>query len=224
MFCIMWLFSFFFLPSILVLFFLTYVEKNKVFPLLLGLGCGAIYVFFAILFGSEYRIVPADFLKNFNWYFFQEVCLPTVLITFLFFLFFKESLAFKIDVLFFVLAGFYTLYIPFRLLFRSGSFSAFLLFFKPIFLTCSIIGFSFSLRLIYTNIKGDKLPLLYILPILLGIGSCVCPAIAEVIWFSGGSKGLWGSIVGIEIVFAFALVVLNHHKMFVLEKNKQIAE
>lgn len=224
MFYIMWLFSFFFLPSILVLFFLTHVEKNKVFPVLLGLGCGAIYVVFAILFGSEYRIVPADFLKNFSWYFLQEVCLPTVLITFLFFLFFKDSFAFKIDVLFFVLAGFYTLYIPFRILFRSGGFSAFLLFFRPIFLTCSIVGFSYSLRLIYKNIKGDKLPLFFILPILLGVGACVCPAIAEVIWFSGASKGLWGSIAVIEIIFTCALIVLNHRNMFVLGKNNQMAE
>ena len=224
MFCVMWLFSFFFLPSILVLFFLTHVEKTKVFPLLLGLGCGAIYVFFAILFGSEYRIIPADFLKNFSWYFLQEVCLPTVLVTFLFFLFFKDSLAFKIDVLFFVLAGFYTLYIPFRILFSSGAFSAFLLFFKPIFLTCSIIGFSYSLRLIYKNIKGDKLPLLFILPIFLGVGSYICPAIAEVIWFSGGSSTLWGSISVIEIMFTFALVVLNHRRMFVFGKNKKITE
>ena len=200
------------------------MEKTKVFPLLLGLGCGAIYVFFAILFGSEYRIIAADFLKNFSWYFLQEVCLPTVLVNFLFFLFFKDSLAFKIDVLFFVLAGFYTLYIPFRILFRSGAFSAFLLFFKPIFLTCSIVGFSFSFRLIYKNMKGEKLPLFFILPILLGVGCCVCPAIAEVLWFSGGSSTLWGSISVIDIMFTFALVVLNHRRMFVFGKNKKITE
>jgi hypothetical protein len=78
--------------------------------------------------------------------------------------------------------------------------------------------------LIYKNIKGDKLPLLFILPIFLGVGSCICPAIAEVIWFSGASKGLWGSIVVIEIIFTFALIVLNHRNMFVFGKNNQITE
>ena len=69
--------------------------------------------------------------------------------------------------------------------------------------------------------KGEKLPLFFILPISLGVGCCVCPAIAEVLWFSGGSSTLWGSISVIEIMFTFALVVLNHRRMFVFGKNKK---
>ena len=207
---IMWLFAVFFLPSILVMYFMTHVNRNKFFSVLLGLGFGAAYVVFAILFGSEYRLVPADFFKNFSWIFLQDSFLPAIIVTALFFLLSRDSFQFKVNVLFLVLSGFYVLYIPFRILFRSGAFSSFILFFKPILLACFVLGFAFAIRLFYKNLKGAKNMLMFILAVVLGLFCAVAPALAEVFWFSGSPVLLWGFVAVLEILFTLVLVALNH--------------
>lgn len=218
----MWLFAFFFLPCILVLYFINHANMNKIYSVLLGLGCGAAYVVFAILFGSEYRVISVNFFKNFSWLFLQETFLPAVIITILFFFLSKDSFQFKVNMLFLVLAGFYTLYIPFRILFRSGAFTAFTLFFKPILLACFVLGFSFAIRLFYKNLKGQKGGTIFVLPIFLGLGCTVAPAIAEVFWYAGSSAILWLLIGMLEILFAVVLLALNHVNITNIKKASEM--
>lgn len=219
---IMWLFAFFFLPCILVLYFMDHANRSKVYSVLLGLGCGAVYVVFAILFGSEYRVISVNFFKNFSWLLLQETFLPAIIITILFFLLSKDSFQFKVNVLFLVLAGFYTLYIPFRILFRSGAFTAFTLFFKPILLACFVLGFSFAIRLFYKNLKGQKVVILFVLPVFLGLGCTVAPAIAEVFWYAGSPVILWLLMGMLEILFAVVLLVLNHVNITNMKKTSEL--
>ncbi len=218
----MWLFAVFFLPCILVLYFINHANRGKVYSVLLGLGCGAAYVVFAILFGSEYRVISVNFFKNFSWLFLQEAFLPTTIITILFFLLFRDSFQFKVNVLFLVLAGFYTLYIPFRILFRSGAFTAFTLFLKPILLACFIVGFSFAIRLFYKNLKGQKATALFVLPIFLGLGCTAAPAITEVFWYAGSPAILWLSTGMLEILFAVTLLALNHVNVTNMKKTREL--
>ena len=219
---IMWLFAVFFLPSILILYFLTHVNRNKVFSVLFGVGLGAVYVIFAILFGSEYRIVPADLFKNFRWIFLHDVFLPAIIVTALFFLLSRDSFKFKINVLFLVLSGFYVMYIPFRILFRSGAFAFFTLFFKPILLTCFVLGFSFAIRLFYKNLKGAKNVLMFILPVLLGLCCTMAPALAEVFWFSGSPVISWLFVGMLEILLTLVLVALNHVNFAAVGKKQSV--
>lgn len=218
----MWLFAFFFLPCILVLYFMDHANRSKVYSVLLGLGCGAVYVVFAILFGSEYRVISVNFFKNFSWLLLQETFLPAIIITILFFLLSKDSFQFKVNVLFLVLAGFYTLYIPFRILFRSGAFTAFTLFFKPILLACFVLAFSFAIRLFYKNLKGQKVVILFVLPVFLGLGCTVAPAIAEVFWYAGSPVILWLLMGMLEILFAVVLLILNHVNITNMKKTSEL--
>lgn len=215
----MWLFAVFFLPAILVLYFMTHVNRNKVFSVLFGLGLGSAYVVIAIFFGSEYRIVPADFFKNFSGIFLHDSFMPAIIVTALFFLLSRDSFQFKVNVLFLVLSGFYVMYIPFRILFRSGAFSSFILFYKPILLACFVLGFSFAIRLFYRNLKGAKNVLMFILPVLLGLCCTMAPALAEVVWFSGSPVISWLFVGMLEILLTLVLVALNHVNLATVGKK-----
>lgn len=217
---VMWMFAVFFLPAFLALYLSVHANRDDIFPALLGLGCGAVYVVFAILFGSDYRIYPANFFWNFVQVFLQETFLPAVIVTILFLLISRDSVEFKVAKLLLVLSGFYTLYIPFRIFFRSETLSVFVLFAKPVLLSCFVFGFSFAVRLVYRNLKPEKNTTLLVLSGVLGGGCIVLPAVAEVCWFSGLAPASWLFIGMIAVVFALVLVALDYGEPAALRKRR----
>lgn len=210
---VMWMFSVFFLPAFFILYLLSHSDRNNFPSVLFGIGCGALYVVFAVLFGSDYRIYPVSFFKMFSTTFFQETFFPSLILTALFFLLSKDSLQFKMDKLVLVIAGFFTLYIPFRIFFRSETLSAFILFFKPVLLTCFVFGFSLATKLFIKNLMGDKKPVMFVIPCLLGLGCAALPGIAEVLWFGGSSFIVWLLLTLVQFVFVIILGILSHTKL-----------
>lgn len=206
----MWIFSVFFLPTILILYILTHANKNNFTTILFGIGCGAVYVVFAILFGSDFRLYPVSFFENFSVNFLQETFLPALIITVTFFLLSKDDLQFKTDKLVLTISSFFCLYIPFRIFFRSETLSVFILFFKPVLLSCFVFGFSFAVKLFIKNFFAEKNIFIFIVSLLCGLGCTVLPAIAEVWWFEGGSTAVWLIFSVIQIAFTVILSVLNH--------------
>lgn len=218
----MWMFSVFFLPTIFTLYLISHTEKNNFPSVFFGIGCGALCVVFAILFGSDFRLYPASFFKNFSLNFLQETFLPAIILTLLFFILSKDSLQFKMNKLVLVLSGFFCLYIPFRIFFRSETLSAFVLFFKPVLLTCFVFSFSLAIKIIIKNFTTEKKPFLFIIAGFCGLGCAALPAIAEAWWFSGGSAVVWLLFVVIQVVFTIFLGILNHVNLpFLTSQKKQ---
>lgn len=204
------MFSVFLLPTIVILYLISHSGRTGLAPFFFGIGCGTLCVVFAILFGSDFRLYPASLFKNFSLNLLQEALLPALVLTVLFFILSRDDVQFKMDKLVLVLSGFFCLYIPFRIFFRSETLSVFALFFKPVLLACFVFGFSFAVKLFIKNLISEKKPLLFFISCFCGLGCASVPALAEIWWYGGGAPAVWLLLVVVQVVFTLILGVLNH--------------
>ena len=221
---IMWLFAVFFVPIMVVLYLLTHQGAVNRPAVVVGFFLGAFFCVFAILFGSGYRTYPASLIGIFSPIFLYEVLLPLGVLTVITMVFFKDELLVRVGALMPVFLGFFCLYIPFRIFFRSETLSGFTLFLKPVLLFCCVAGVACAIKLLVDyfahrkpsmqgqdgNKNGRALPAVVGA---CGLASAVVPALAEALWYSGASFVLWGGVGAVGVCSTVLLLACSHRGM-----------
>lgn len=181
---------------------------------------GAFLCVFAILFGSGYRMYPASLVGIFFPIFLYEVLLPLGVLTLITLVCFKDELLVRTDALMPVFLGFFCLYTPFRLFFRSETLSGFTLFLKPVLLFSCVTGVACAIKLLVDYFAHRKQAMQgqdgtkegRALPAVVGACGLACavvPALAEALWYSGASLVLWGGLGVLCICSTLFLLVCS---------------
>lgn len=218
---IMWIFAVFFIPIMVVLYLLTHQGAVNRFAVVSGLFMGAFFCVFAILFGSGYRVYPASLIGIFFPIFLYEALLPLGILTIITVLCFKDELLVRTGALMPIFLGFFCLYTPFRIFFRSETLSGFTLFVKPMLLFSCVTGVACATKLLVDCFahrgqvapgeRGEKgMPVLPAVVGACGLACAVAPALAEALWCSGTSLVLWGGLGVLCICSAIFLLVCSH--------------
>ncbi len=190
------MFAFFFLSAVLSLYLLGHQEAMYRRAAILGILCGAVFSVFAILFTSGHRMYSAFFWGNFFHSLMFESLVPLAVLTAIAFVSFRGETRCKAAVLLPVFLGFFVLYAPFRVFFRSDSLSFFVLFVKPVLLASSVAGVASCIGLLVPKENESRRPAFLASVCGLGIISAGAPAAAEACWFMGLPMILW-IIVGL---------------------------
>ncbi len=209
----MWMFACLFPTTLLSLYLLSCKGTGCRRAAVLGLFCGAVFTVLAIFFTSGYRTYPVFFLKFFFDLFLFEALVPFAALSAIAFLLFRGEARDKPAVLFPFFLGFFVLYIPFRVFFRSDSLSFFVLFVKPVLLVSSIMGVTKSIGLLVAGEGKERKPVSVVPVCVLGLASTAAPAAVEVCWFMGLPMVLW-IIVGLAgLCSSLLLVAWKHRKL-----------
>lgn len=218
----MWIFSFSIVPILFILYLFLHKEFGYYRASLVGLFCGAFFCICAILFGSDYREYSAGILGSFFSIFLYETLLPLSCLSFLILLLSRDEMKYKVNLLLPTFFGFFVLFTPFRVFFRSETVSVFVLFLKPILMVSCIIGVASTTKLLM-NLEGKKNSTAYIILVSCsGIVATVTPSIAEICWHKGMSILIWNGVGLLGIVGTLVLCGLSHRewKQQSLEKIK----
>jgi len=122
---------------------------------LTGLILGAFYAFIECMFTSAYYLMRYAFFPNYVFYLFFEVVLPCLFCTAVRIFFSKERDT-VLPALYFVIAGFYAVYMPARIMHRNTQFDWYLLFVKPLLYIFMLGGVKHMLSFLYGMV--DFLP------------------------------------------------------------------
>ena len=220
----MWLFAVFFVPIMVVLYLLTHQGVVNRAAVVAGLFMGTFLCVFAIFFGSGYRMYPASLIGIFFPIFLYEVLLPLGVLTLITLVCFKDELLVRAGALMPVFLGFFCLYTPFRLFFRSETLSGFTLFLKPVLLFCCVAGVACAIKLLMDYFAQRKQVMQgqdgkkngRALPAAVGVcglASAVVPALAEALWYSGASLVLWGGVGVVCLCSTGFLLACSHRGM-----------
>lgn len=185
---------------------------------------GTFLCVFAIFFGSGYRMYPASLIGIFFPIFLYEVLLPLGVLTLITLVCFKDELLVRAGALMPVFLGFFCLYTPFRLFFRSETLSGFTLFLKPVLLFCCVAGVACAIKLLMDYFAHRKQVMQgqdgkkngRALPAAVGVcglASAVVPALAEALWYSGASLVLWGGVGVVCLCSTGFLLACSHRGM-----------
>lgn len=206
----MWMFACLFPAVLLSLHLLSCNEARYRRAAVFGLFCGAVFTVLAILFTSGYHVYPAFFLSFFFNLFLFESLVPFAVLSAIAFLLFKGEAQYKAAVLFPLFLGFFVLYIPFRVFFRSDFLSFFVLFVKPVLLVSSVVGVAQSVGLLMAGVGKERRAVTVVPVCVLGVTSAVAPAAAEVCWFMGLPMALWIIVGLVGLCSPFLLVAWKH--------------
>ena len=147
---------------------------------------------FVKLFGTSFPLYNISFVDLFLDFFIKET-LPMIYVYLLFFLISKDSVEYKIRAFFPVVASFYAVFIPYRIIFSDIDFSPFILFCKPVIYLSAIIAFSISFYFCYSFIK-EKNKLLSVLFSIFAVLFFLFPSIISAFYFSSMISFLWISL------------------------------
>lgn len=129
----MLLFMLILIPAVLVFCGIRADDKTVVSVAAAGAVAGVLVSFVSALFSFRHRIPDFSFASNFFYYAAEEYVLPLILLYIAYFFITRDSLEFRLRSFLPVTAGFYTVYMPYRIISSSGaSFSFFELFAKPV--------------------------------------------------------------------------------------------
>ena len=113
----------------------------RFFYAFMGIFVAAVFCAYKYFFSPYYFITPDSFWRNFLHVFIEQILLPLGVLTAAFlFVCKKDKLADRLEKLFPVYAGFYAVYLPFRVLNEPLPHPAFALFAKPIFFLLMLLA------------------------------------------------------------------------------------
>ena len=171
------------------------------------------------LFGISSEPIFDSFFENFLRFFFTETFLPSVIVSLIFLLWSKDSVEYKVQSFFPLLAGFYSAYLPFQVLFSNAEANLFTVFVKPFLFLCMISSFSICVYLVYKAITEKHSLLSVFLFGFISLFAIICPALAESLWIQTGSGFVClSSGVFVFILAVFLLAVLKYNLFFDLKK------
>lgn len=120
------------IPAVLVFCGIRADDKAVVPVAMTGAAAGVLVSFASALFSFRHRIPAFSFASNFFFYTAEEYVLPLILLYIVYFFITKDSLEFRLRSFLPVTAGFYAVYMPYRIISSAGAaFSFFELFTKP---------------------------------------------------------------------------------------------
>ena len=120
--------------------------------ILAGLIFGALYSFIDCMFTSSYYLIRYAFFPNYGFYVFFEVVLPCLCCAGLSLIFIKNRSQILLS-FGFVIAAFYAVYMPARIIHRNDAFDWYLLFVKPVIYTAMVIGIKNTAVFLHKTVK-----------------------------------------------------------------------
>jgi len=122
------------LPLVAVFFLSLDYKKGKITNIfsasLFGVLLGIVYSFCDVLFTFDYYLAKFSFWTNWFHFGFIEMLIPVCIATGLYVLCIKNYTD-MFKSLFYLLIGFFTIYMPVRIISRNATYHYYLLFFKP---------------------------------------------------------------------------------------------
>lgn len=219
-FFVVYFLMFFFLVSLIPCALLFYhihmpCAKQQLVSILSFFG-GVVFCVVSALFGNSFRLVPSGFFGNFLCLFLTESLIPAAIVCLVFFVWAKDSLEYRISSLFPLLAAFFSVYLPFRVVFCSQETGFFGLFFKPVLFLFMVAGISAAVFLLYRAICDKRKIYVSVLYALLGVLLLVLPAVSEAVWCDAGSTLVWLGCVFVCVLgssfLIFNSICLLKHK------------
>ena len=128
-------------------------ENAPYASVLVGLVLGALYSFVECMFTSSYYLVRYAFFPNYAFYLCFEVLLPCFFCTAACLIFIKKRDQALLS-LFFVLAAFYSVFMPARIIHRNAVFDWYLLFVKPVVYTDMLFVLKYAFSLLNDRLNG----------------------------------------------------------------------
>lgn len=186
------LFLFTLLPVSLVIFYLRKDENKRAhfLPVIFtGVFTGALFVAYKLLFSSLYYVPQANVFINFLYYFFTQTLIPMAVVYGLFFILAgKDTIQDRASFFFPVIAGFYSIFLPYLVLETTKPYPGFLLFVKPLlYLAMFIIIHNW----IGKTIDSHPTPKQQIVNIVVRSLVMFIPAFAEAAWVVNIPAILW---------------------------------
>lgn len=166
-------------------------QKKPLAPFLfnafLGLFLAAVFCAYKYFFSPYYFLTPDSFIRNFIHILLEQLLLPLAVLTAAFlFVYKKDKMASRVQNIFPFYAGFYAIYLPFRVLNEALPYSAFGLFAKPVMFLfallllnkCQEYLFVSAQRALLTAKQAVCVWTVFVLALLL-------PAAIEALWILG---------------------------------------
>ncbi|MCR4735371.1 MAG: hypothetical protein K5829_10260 [Treponema sp.] len=178
----MFIFSFIYLPLLLV-WFCFYYKSQKLVPVIsIGIIVAILVCACQAFFTFAHRVIPYNFSDNFLYLLFRQTLLPLVILYTVFCLVSRDEIQFKVDCFLPLTLSYYAIYLPYIIITTSeGLYSWFVLFFKPMLFGAMLVQTSISINYFYKFIKNKKL-VMAILVTLLSICYMSIPAIFEAMY------------------------------------------
>ena len=171
-------------PCVLGLYFFQSVNGKKYLVAFAGCFSAVVYCTAAGLFSSAFRLVPYSFFSNFLFYFLTQAFIPLVLLNGIFFIWSKDSLEYKIDSFFPLTVSFYSVYLPFSIMFGVIEFNFYQLFIKPLIFLFMIMSLFFMIKIIYNFLLNDSKNkyLFFVLMVFAFFIFLIIPAVADALF------------------------------------------
>ncbi len=179
-------------------------ERRGIFNL--GLVLSFVYTIVSVFLFSSYRLAPEDFSRNWLFCFSMETGIPLALCFVFFALFGRGSLSFKLDNASAYILGFYTIFLPFRIISMNKSYDAFLLFWYPSLIVAMILLIRFAclfLRL-WNPAKTAGKVVAIVLTVSAVIIALIMPSIIWTMYFLRLLPGLYLALSIVTLVLAVA--------------------
>lgn len=203
------LFMLLLLPVSLFVFYFNREKDNRAHLLLVmftGILTASVFVFIKILFAEPYYMPEVSFLKAFLYFYLGQTFFPMAVVWALFLLFArKDTVSDRFTLFFPMLAAFYAIYLPYRIIDEALPYSAFCLFVKPVlYLAMLAIVHDFFVRLGNNSFAATGTKILnWIITVVL---TCV-PTVAEIFWYQGYLWVIWAAISVVYTAYAAYLVL-----------------
>jgi hypothetical protein len=186
--------------------------KNIFSATLFGVLSGIVYSFLDVLFTFDYYLAKFSFWSNWFHFGFIEMLIPAIIITGLYILCIKNYRD-MFKCLFYLLMGFFTIYMPVRIISRNTSYHYFLLFFKPaLFLLALLYLRDFVIKL-YKNVEKQGVTVKAILPYTLYIvGLLLVPSAIETLWLIGFHSWVWILLSFLYGIGFYTIIIMDRKK------------
>lgn len=204
----MYLFLFILLPAALFIYFNTIGEKKLLTLSFTGIVTGIVICGIRFIFFNSHRIIPDSFFSNYFFYLINIAILPNIVYG-VFFLISKDTIELKLKALFPLMAGFYTIYLPYYFLTLSGSvYSNYDLFLRPVLYLAFLYGLSMAIERLYKAFeeKNNMKKILYIVMLVLYM---IIPAAIDSSYIINKAFPLFAIIGIVYILFPVILFVLG---------------
>ena len=159
----------------------------RFFNAFLGIVLAALYCAYKYFFSPYYFITPDSCWRHFLHIFIEQILLPLGVLTAAFlFVYKKDKLTDRLEKIFPFYAGFYAIYLPFRVLNGALPYTAFALFAKPIFYLLMLLALSERQKVLFAPSRRALLKAREAVAewLLLAV-DLLMPAAVEALWILG---------------------------------------
>ena len=210
----MYVFLISFLPLVFVLFSLTAKDKNYFASGIWGFFAGILNTFFAVIFTRNHYIFKFSLIENTFYFLLNEYLFPCIVWVILYILITKDDLFFKFKSVFIFEIGFYSIYLPYFVIFSGNiSFSFYELFLKPVIVLSMILITKILLDLSVKLIKDKKIKCSAVLIFPLILNSLI-PSFLEAMWIEKTYTVILMIVMFVYCAFGILINLYNNRKFF----------